>query len=95
MDMSSTKIDEHLHNGKIFIYLSFQLLLYTSQWYMYIFWTVCFLATWYGKRDQRTEVFRTRITIFQNEANVGYLFLRRRYVKFISSTEPEMENMMT
>ena len=37
------------------------ILSYTYKWY--IFWTVCFLAIWYRKPDQRTEVFWFCITI--------------------------------
>ena len=38
-------------------YLEF--LLYTYKWY--IFWTLCFLAIWYRKPDQQTEVFWFRL----------------------------------
>ena len=54
-------------------------LLYTYHWYD--FRTICFLAIWYRKPDQRTEVFWIHITILYNEVNVGYLLLRRCFVK--------------
>ena len=55
------------------------ILLYTYK--LNDFRTVCFQAIWYRKLDQRTEVFWIHITILYNEANLGYLLLRRRYVK--------------
>ena len=45
-------------SSSLFLYFY---LLYTYNWYD--FRTVCFLATWYRKPDQRTEVFWIHITI--------------------------------
>ena len=54
----------HYDSDMDLIKLQYQYLLYTYKWY--IFWTVCFLAIWYRKPDQRTQVFwlKRRLPIF-------------------------------
>ena len=52
-----------------------------------------------GNSDTESRINELRVFDFislslKNEAKVGYLFLGRRYVKLISSIQPEMENMI-